>query len=56
MSQATPEEEKCACHLSNAAEDMLDALGDADPLAPEIRTLTDKIDRRFHLPTVSFEI
>jgi hypothetical protein len=56
MSQVTSEQEQCAYHLSNAAEDMLDAIDETDPLAPEIRALADKVDRRFHLATVSFEM
>ena len=46
MSQVTLEQEQCPCHLSNAAEDMLDALDETDPLAPEIRAPADRFDRR----------
>ena len=56
MSQVTPEQEQCRCHLSNTAEDMLDALDETDPLAPEIRALAGKIDRQFRLATVSAEL
>jgi hypothetical protein len=56
MSQVTPEQEQCPCHLSNAAEDMLDALDETDPLAPEIRAPADRFDRRFRLAAVAAEL